>query len=188
MAACGGSRGETNTVSNRHPWLVFFRNINWENDPITFDLWINDEEVATCLQFSQDIWSIAQINFLNFDYAKVNIGDIYMANLPLDYHCPIVSEIPPSPGEISMPPLSAPTKGPVIFEFVLNAFCRSGPGVEYPELSTFPEGIRLIVTGQNLEGTWWWSEAAGCWVSNAVGELISDSRTLAVVIPPPPPQ
>ena len=109
-----------------------------------------------------------------------------MADLPLEYNCPVVSEDPPT---MPLPPLPSPTEptDPVLFIIDLPAFCRGGPSVEYPKISTYPEGTQLEITGQNIEGSWWWNQDGDCWVSDTVGDLVGDKITLDIINPPPPP-
>ena len=59
--------------------------------------------------------------------------------------------------------------------------------MDYLKLTTYPEGTQLEITGQKIEGSWWWSGEAGCWISDTVGELVGDVRNLDILIPPPPP-
>lgn len=60
--------------------------------------------------------------------------------------------------------------------------------MDYPKLSTFPVDTQLFINGQNLEGTWWWSREADCWISDTVGDLQGNPRFLEIIIPPPPPE
>jgi hypothetical protein len=180
-----------NRISIDQSFHFEIRNVLWNspNNP-TFDLWINGYEIQTCLQFNRDVDSISMISLLNKDYGRVHFDDIYMADLPVEYHCPVVSENPPGPDTMPLPPPPSPTytRVPIIFILHTPAFCRMGPGTDYPKLTTFPEDTQLVITGQNLEGTWWWSEEAECWISGTVGEVQGNPRFLEVIIPPPPPE
>jgi hypothetical protein len=175
-----------NLIQIDHAFRFELKNIDWDSSPnITFDLWINGVEVETCIPFLSPIQSITGIYIYNHDYGRIHIDDIFMADLPVDYHCPVVSEDPPGPDNIPLPPAEPPE--PVLFIFEMPSFCRGGPSTEYPKLSTYPEGAELEINGQNIEGSWWWSEEGGCWVSDSVGELVGEKITLEIIIPPPPP-
>ena len=163
---------------------IELRNIQWNSSPQTFDLWINGVEVITCIEFLNPIESIASLRLYNGTYGRAHFDDIYMADLPVEYNCPVVSEDPPT---MPLQPVLPPSD-PVLFIIQMPAFCRGGPSTEYPKISTFPEGTKLEISGQNIEGSWWWSEEGGCWVSDSVGKLIGDKTTLEIIIPPPPPE
>jgi hypothetical protein len=77
---------------------------------------------------------------------------------------------------------------PVLFVFEMPAFCRGGPSTKYSKISTYPEDAELEISGQNIEGSWWFSEEGGCWVSDYVGQLQGDITTLEIIIPPLPPE
>lgn len=180
--------GISNKISIDQSFHIELRNILWDSPPNpTFDLWINGHEVKTCIPFMRDVDSIGMISLSNKDYGRVHFDDIYMADLPVEYHCPVVSEDPPSLPLLPPPPSPTYTREPIIFIINTPAFCRGGPGTNYPKLTTYTENTQLIISGQNLEGTWWWSEGSGCWISDVVGELQGDFTTLDIIIPPPPP-
>jgi hypothetical protein len=182
--------GQNTKISVDNSFLIELRNIHWETSPtITFDLWINGSGIETCITFKNPIDSITYLSLHNGSYGRVHFDDIFMADLPVDYNCPVVSENPPGPDTMPLPPLPSPTftREPIIFIINTPAFCRSGPGTNYPKLSTFPEGTQLPITGQNLEGSWWWSEDSGCWISDIVGDLVGPWQLLPIILPSPPP-
>jgi hypothetical protein len=183
--------GETggNPLNIDNSFLIELRNIHWETYPKTFDLWINGIEVETCIPFLKQIESITRIYFFNNDYGRFHMDDIFMADLPYRNTCVVLDE-PAYPDTMPIPPPPSPTftREPIIFILRTPAFCRLGPGTDYPKLTTFPEDTQLIINGQNLEGTWWWSADANCWISDAVGEVQGNPRFLEVIIPPPPPE
>ena len=167
-------------------FLVELKNIHWDTYPhITYDYWVNGSEVESCLPISQPIESITYLMFFNQEYGAFHFDNIFMANLPYDNTCIELGE-PPLPDMMPLPP-EPPPSDPILFIFEMPAFCRSGPSTEYPKISTYPEGGELEISGQNIEGSWWWSEEGGCWVSHTVGELIGDVTTLEIIIPLPPP-
>jgi len=179
---------QSNPLLIDNSFLFELKNIDWNSgENITFDLWINGVEVESCIKFLRPIQAIHVVKFHNKNYGRVHFDNIYMADLPLEYNCPVVSEDPPS---MPLPPQPSPTepKDPVLFIFEFNAFCRSGPGTNYPKISTYPEGTQLEVNGQNIAGSWWWSDGAGCWTADTVGELVGDITTLDIIIHPPPPE
>jgi len=92
---------------------------------------------------------------------------------------------------LPLPPLDTPTPThtytPLNFIVNLDAFCRFGPGTHYHKVAYFPAGTFLTVNGQNEEGTWFWSEEAGCWLSDKVGELEDTLQPIQILTPPPPP-
>jgi hypothetical protein len=177
----------TNPLNIDNSFLIELRNIHWEANPKAFDLWINGVEVETCIPFSRQIQSITGIYFFNRDYGRFHMDDIFMADLPVEGYCPVVSEDPPT---LPLLPMPSPTytREPIIFIINTPAFCRGGPGMDYPKLTTYTENTQLIISGQNLEGTWWWSEESGCWISDVVGELQGSQARLEIIIPPPPPK
>jgi hypothetical protein len=178
----------SNMISVDKSFLIEMRNIVWETNPPTYDLWIDGAEIENCIPFEQPIVSITELRFFNFHYGRIHFDDIFMADLPVDpYHCPVVSEDPPTLPMLPPPPSPTYTREPIIFVPRTPAFCRSGPGTDYLKLTTFPEDTQLVINGQNIEGTWWWVSEAGCWISDAVGEVQGNPRYLEVIIPPPPP-
>jgi len=165
---------------------IELRNIHWDTYPhITYDLWINGTEIETCIHASGWSDSISSIMILNRNRGRMHIDNIYMANLPYQNTCIALGE-PAYPDTMPLPPADPPSE-PVLFIFEMPAFCRGGPSSEYPKISTYPEGAELEISGHNIESSWWWSEAGGCWVSDYVGQLIRDTTTLEIIIPPPPP-
>ena len=177
----------SNPLNIDNSFLIELRNIHWETNPKTFDLWINGVEVEICIPFINQISSITRIYFYNLEYGRFHMDDIFMADLHVKGKCQVVSEDPPTLPMLPPPPSPTYTREPIIFILRTPAFCRGGPGTNYPKLTTYTENTQLIITGQNLEGTWWWSEEAGCWISDVVGELQGNRNSLEVILPPPPP-
>ncbi|MBK9925887.1 MAG: SH3 domain-containing protein [Anaerolineales bacterium] len=81
-------------------------------------------------------------------------------------------------------PLSEP-------KFVLdkNAFCRKGPGENYPDLTAIPQGDTVDILGVSENAAWyyifWKKFNASCWVASSTGHLIGDLQTVPIFTPVP---
>jgi hypothetical protein len=77
-----------------------------------------------------------------------------------------------------------------IFTITLATNCRSGPGAEYPILTTFPVGAALNTVGRNEDSSWFYFDQPGekpCWVISRNGTLSGDPTGLPVQVAPPTP-
>jgi hypothetical protein len=175
-------------------WTIELKNIEWDIYPRQlFDLWVNGVEVDTCIPFMMRLDVFSRLDLYNDDFGGVHYDDILMADTPIEHHCrPELDEpaypdefppLPPMPGTVT----PTHTITPLNFIVDLDAFCRFGPGTNYHKVAYFPAGTSLNVNGQNEEGTWWWIEEAGCWLSDKVGQLEGPLRPVRILTPPPPP-
>ncbi len=72
-----------------------------------------------------------------------------------------------------------------------NANCRSGPGEDYPLLSSLPAGTRATVVGQSQDGYWWVVDPPDkptCWIWEELVSLSNENCQVTQVESPPPPQ
>jgi hypothetical protein len=86
------------------------------------------------------------------------------------------------------PDLFAPD---IKFTFSENAFCRSGPSLQYQKVSTFLALQEVQIVGRNEGDLRWWrvsipETSEHCWVSDSTGSAAGPVEELEIVIPPPP--
>jgi hypothetical protein len=82
------------------------------------------------------------------------------------------------------------TPGPLTFELLEDASCRSGPGVVYPVLAYAASGERVPAEGRNENMSWFQVQVGGnmlCWISGDLGRLSGDPAWLPVRVAPPTP-
>jgi uncharacterized protein YraI len=76
------------------------------------------------------------------------------------------------------------------FRFTRNAFCRSGPGQIYKELTGITSGELVEVIGRDQQSSWWYisweKHSVRCWVSAVTGQVIGNPDQVPVVDVPPP--
>lgn len=77
------------------------------------------------------------------------------------------------------------------FTFAENAFCRSGPSLQYQKVATFLAHQEVQIVGRNQGELRWWLVSipetdAECWVSDATGSADGELEELEIVVPPPP--
>ena len=77
------------------------------------------------------------------------------------------------------------------FTFSQNAFCRSGPSLQYQKVSTFLALQEVQIVGRNEGDLRWWrvsipETSEHCWVSDSTGSAAGPLEELETVIPPPP--
>jgi len=100
------------------------------------------------------------------------------------------------PGDIPEPPegFSIPevTPMPAIpeFVFIMNANCRSGPGTEYPTITSLLAEEVLLIDGRSAVGRpqWWYVELTTggfCWVSDSTGEARGPLEDVRYMLTPP---
>jgi len=98
---------------------------------------------------------------------------------------PVESTEPPEPTE---PPTEAP---PPTVEFIADANCRSGPGVNYDNLVFIKMGATGIVLGKNQQTKVWYKlelpDGKQCWVTADAISISGDASTLANLDAPPTP-
>jgi hypothetical protein len=94
----------------------------------------------------------------------------------------------PSP-DGSMPPTPTPTPVlPAAGKFIMNAFCRKGPGTEYGTAAGFELGQEVELIGRSEPGRPpWWLTALRCWVSDSTVETRGPVDQLPVFPAPPTP-
>lgn len=74
-----------------------------------------------------------------------------------------------------------------------NCYCRSGPGLMYPALTSFPVGTKLQVTGSSdaFGAVWWQVRIPGrddlCWISSMVGQSSLPVEQVPQIPPPATP-
>ncbi|NIS80769.1 MAG: hypothetical protein GTO14_11300, partial [Anaerolineales bacterium] len=174
-------------------WEIEFTDIDWNAYPVPlFDLWVNGFLIGECLPFVFPVESFERLDLFNQSTGAVHFDDILMAKADLVHRCPQVGEPPPAPDWQPLPPpqvtptfTTTPTPAPLTFTVTVNAFCRFGPGMDYPVVTAYTPGHQLIVNGQNMDGSWFWSEAAHCWISGKLGELSEPPQPLPMLTPPP---
>jgi hypothetical protein len=87
-------------------------------------------------------------------------------------------------------PTPTPTCGPLTFTPDINAYCRQGPGVNFPALEELAmKGQPFPMDGRNADGSWYrimLTPAIGCWVPAGVGTPSCDPGVLRVLIDPTP--
>jgi len=84
-----------------------------------------------------------------------------------------------------------PTCGLLTFTPSINAYCRQGPGVNFPALEELAmKGQPFPMDGRNADGSWYrimLTPAIGCWVPAGVGTPSCDPGKLRVLIDIPTP-
>lgn len=104
--------------------------------------------------------------------------------------------VTPSPTPTDTP---TPTETPIPcasqLQITTNAFCRSGPGTVYQDVTAFQAGTALELLAQNPDSAnKWWRVAipnsnASCWVSGSLVQVdgVTSPACVAVEEPPPTP-
>jgi hypothetical protein len=88
------------------------------------------------------------------------------------------------------PPTPTPVASPH-FHFDMNAFCREGPGIGYPDRTAIPAGETVAVLARDPSGGWyyvhWATYDVNCWVAASTGTLEGLIDQLAIYTPAPLP-
>ncbi|HAV76002.1 MAG TPA: hypothetical protein DCX53_01465, partial [Anaerolineae bacterium] len=77
------------------------------------------------------------------------------------------------------------TPEPIRVTFIVNAFCRKGPGTRYFDVGSFKPGDQAQVEGRNdSDPRWWWvllpNGSDHCWVSSIAFEPVVNMELLPV--------
>jgi hypothetical protein len=171
-------------------FFVEFRNITWDFHPyVDFDLYINGHLIERCIPLLNPVSAFHALSVGNFDYGRFHIDDILFADIELEHACPHVSENPPGVENQPVPPPETPPEPqPVTFIPEVGAWCRLGPSMDYPALSSFTAGVELEVTGQNIDRSWWFIAEHDCWISDQVGGFREPPGEMPIVVAPVLPQ
>ncbi len=98
-----------------------------------------------------------------------------------------IAVIPTASSTATVPPASTPTPDKVLLTFSKNAFCRTGPGVEYFDKGSFDLGASAEAQGRNdAEPRWWYmlmENGDHCWVSDSTVESNPQAESLPVQLP-----
>jgi hypothetical protein len=88
-------------------------------------------------------------------------------------------------------PTSVPSSDAPKFVLDKNAFCRKGPGENYPDLTAIPLGDTIDILGVSQNTMWyyvfWEKFNVSCWVASSTGHLIGDLQTIPILTPAPTP-
>jgi uncharacterized protein YraI len=97
------------------------------------------------------------------------------------------TEVAPTP--LPTAPPAPPTAELPMVRANLNANVRSGPGTNYPVVGSMAGGEGAMVTGRNLDSSWWQISFQGgtAWIANSVVTANAAAATAPVVSAPPPP-
>lgn len=100
-------------------------------------------------------------------------------------------DVPAPPGGLTLPSVT-PVPGLPEFLFLMNANCRSGPGTEYPTVTSLLADDVRPIDGRSEIGRplWWHIELATggfCWVSDSTGEASGPLEDVPYLITPPTP-
>ncbi len=73
-----------------------------------------------------------------------------------------------------------------------NAFCRTGPGTGYPDVTGFVKGTEVQIDGRNdSDPLWWWVRVPNtnghCWISFIGGSASCPADQIPETATPPPP-
>ena len=89
-------------------------------------------------------------------------------------------DVPLPSGEMPVPP------SPPMGLFILNAFCRKGPGTEYGTAAGYELGQETELIGRSEPGRpQWWVTALRCWVSDSTVETRGPVDELPIFPAPP---
>ena len=84
-----------------------------------------------------------------------------------------------------------PTLGPPMVTANDAANCRFGPGLVYDVISALGEGSSALITGRNVDTSWWVIERQDgygqCWISDNVVTVSGDTRFVPIITAPPTP-
>jgi hypothetical protein len=84
-------------------------------------------------------------------------------------------------------PSNTPTPEKILLTFTKNAFCRTGPGVEYFDKGSFDLGASAEAQGRNdAEPRWWYmlmENGDHCWVSDSTVGSNPQAESLPVQLP-----
>lgn len=108
----------------------------------------------------------------------------------------ILAEGPERTGTPMALPTSLPSEiataeeGSPSVRLMMNANCRSGPGLVYGVVTSFYQGVVVPIEGRNADSSWWLVRLPTrnrCWVSNATVEVLGAVDRVALVAAPPTP-
>ncbi len=84
-----------------------------------------------------------------------------------------------------------PTPRVPLFRLDKNAFCRQGPGKNYPKVATLASGDTVPIQGRLANNAWFYifveKSNTHCWIASTVGQAEGNTGQTAVMTPPPPP-
>lgn len=108
---------------------------------------------------------------------------------PLPSPTPLLPTATPLP---TQPPTASPTAAPLtlLVDVMINANCRTGPGVSYTVLRYLTQGIVVEVLGRNPTGSWWLvretADEQPCWVTMRALAYTFEMAGLPVITPAAP--
>jgi murein DD-endopeptidase MepM/ murein hydrolase activator NlpD len=110
---------------------------------------------------------------------------------------PTISATPTPTASSTLTPTITPTStGAVCNPIAIlqkNAFCRSGPGTAYKDLTSLNAGQTVSIVGRSIDTTnlWWLIQYPGielhCWISDSTVTTQGDTSCVPGIYAPPPP-
>ncbi len=81
--------------------------------------------------------------------------------------------------------LPSPGSGTPTAKLLHNAYCRSGPSIEYRSLTTLFQGLEVPIDGRNADNSWWWVRIPNslnhCWLAKENVETSGDTSKVPIV-------
>lgn len=113
--------------------------------------------------------------------------------LPLPTPSATPTEVPPTappPTETLAPAVTATSARPQVVSAV-TVNVRSGPGTDYPVISSLPPGVPVGIVGRNQDASWWQIQGPDGntgWVADSVVEAtFTENVPVMAALPPPQP-